>query len=1114
MYDLKAEGVTISNTKAVFSSLKVSDSSSTEEHSDIITSHEVYSFEIEALKKTLLRRSTGSISGFHHQDSVVDIFKTDDEEEKDVVIPQLGPSLRSPNFRAVMNRPNRLLKSGAAFYKRYFKRTKTRKSPKDLNFMRDYILRQESALRNDSTSLFYWVSLGDLTALQEKMLVTTDLDSRLYDVDPTGANIVHKAYLSKFYHMGRWMVESYPFLALKPYSNQLPEALERMGFSSEFMPFTGLTILHIVIVRREYEEVRWLLDFYKDHRDSVPNGLAQLLQCNITGYSFRFDGDYYFGGLPLHFAVCSNSIEVFDLVLSYAASLENDVLSGEFDHHGLKEVANLGQNVIFMRDSVGNTVLHLCAIHGLEAMFEHVYKTAESIIVRELKILYSKHSSTDKHQTGLYDLPQVWKGEAGYSLHPKKIRLPVPEKYHEWLHAETKVKMDERLMLALNKDLHSPLTLAASISRKKGIDRDNIFKSLISSQKKTLWNYGPIRCSELSLDGIETKYNLEKFGPKIKTSNVDREHSAITWLCLSGSEDSIVLPEVKHLIEAKWKIFGLPLFMLESVFDVTITVLVTLQLMFINFGPTLYPYTAFDYFIDILYASTFIVFSWSAFEKIEILRRNYKDYWRMHGVGRFHVLCQNIKVCAFALFFGFQMSDAYSSTRFGTCYLQNESENQQDLIVMVAMSVCALVSWVHIYYYLMGFETTGPFLLVLSRIVVKDIPYFVQFFVFVLLGLACSISMVADDGSNPASDGLWTLCEITFGLIQRTVNVLPAEGYPSGMIDANSVDTQLIWVQDIMITFFYATVVFVLLNMLIAIMTKTYLAYSSYNEAFFLIEKYHIMEYFEKHMTEEELIQHKQSYCTKKLHHHEHEHGEHGANSQNAMHFLPTYSFELREVMQNWLHLPPSLTLEDMKTFKKTSLFIVDPQVDLHSGGPLSVPGALEASQRIANIIRKNKHFIHEIFVSLKSSSVFHITHASFWRGKNGHRPKVYTTISYNDVKTGVWNPHDRSEAMREWCLAYTKELERKGRPKLTIWPEHCIIGSRGHAVVPCINEALQEWAAYSKRAVTYITKGRNYRTEAHSALEAEVVDPLDFSTSLNTELLALLRVADRVMIL
>ena len=195
-----------------------------------------------------------------------------------------------------------------------------------------------------------------------------------------------------------------------------------------------------------------------------------------------------------------------------------------------------------------------------------------------------------------------------------------------------------------------------------------------------------------------------------------------------------------------------------------------------------------------------------------------------------------------------------------------------------------------------------------------------------------------------------------------------------------------------------------------------------------------------------------------------------------------------------------------------TSILIIDPQVDFHPGGSLAVPGADEDSKRIANMIKKNKHNIHEIFVSLDSHHPSHIAHAAFWIDKKGNKPALFTTITYKDIVNEVWLPRDDSPETVEWCLTYTKALERKGRMTLTIWPDHCIIGTKGHAVEANINEALQEWSLYSQRPVTYVMKGQNCRTEMYSALEAEVVDPLDYSTALNIDLVSMLLVSGRVI--
>ena len=76
-------------------------------------------------------------------------------------------------------------------------------------------------------------------------------------------------------------------------------------------------------------------------------------------------------------------------------------------------------------------------------------------------------------------------------------------------------------------------------------------------------------------------------------------------------------------------------------------------------------------------------------------------------------------------------------------------------------------------------------------------------------------------------------------------------------------------------------------------------------------------------------------------------------------------------------------------------------------------------------------------------------------------------------IKIDTWiYQHSLKKDKKDWLRKYTSTLEFKGDFKLTIWPEHCIIGSHGHSIVPVINEALQEWALKSKRPINYVLKG------------------------------------------
>ena len=929
---------------------------------------------------------------------------------------------------------------------------------------------------NNTDSLFYWISRGDLTALQGR------IDGlNVHERDPTGATIILKAYMLTHYELGRWLVRKFPELALLAYSDDLPKELAE-EYTRDDMPYTGANILHIAILRRDFAEVRWLLDFFKDHCDSIDGGLETLLSANATGKFFDPDGDFYFGGYPMRFAVCTNSVQMFDLVFSYAHAIT--------------------PSPIFLRDSFGNTALHLCAIHGLQTMFQHICETAEAIISRELQLLYFDNVRADPKREKSYTLSAVVDRavgiKAGHKLIGSSVMLPPPDQLDKWLVEETRKKMDERLLHTLNASLHSPLTLAASISRDRGPGdrRGSIFKELFAFCRRPLWTYGPISHAVLSLDGVDTGYDLRRFEPPVPSASSGSCKSALHWLSKSEAVQCLQLPEIRTLIETKWSRFGRVAYMLDGVVDAVMLVPVTLILLFVNFSPTVHPKDSMDWFIDFLYAFAIFVFVLCCVQELDALLRIGLYYKRLQGVVRFHALCRAVKVLSFFVFLAFQLYDGsatvqHTHTHAGYDIYGSALQSPQDnRAVKIPLAVCVLTAWVHCHYYMVGFESTGPLLLLLSRICINDLPYFFGFFIYFLLAFGSSIAMVANYGSSDASFGFVRLAETIFVLIQKTVNIPRWSTYMNDITTLDDVAVDLQWVQDMQITLFYGIVSLVLVKVLIAIMSSTYKKYLSFKEADFLLAKCHIMEFLELHRNEYKYLYSNEEVSTPQ------------ANDRGSS--ITTYSMTINETIDTWVDLEPQ--------FQEATLFIIDPQVDFHGGGALAVAGAEEDSMRVADMIRRNKHRIRDIFVSLSSLHPSHIAHATFWKDRRGRRPPgPFTTITYRDVVDEVWRPRDDSPEVLEWCLAYTRALEDKGSAPLTIWPDHCIIGMMGHAVAASINEALQEWALSSKRPVTYVMTGQNCRTEMRSALQAEVEDPRDPATAFNADLFYKLQVAGRV---
>jgi len=201
----------------------------------------------------------------------------------------------------------------------------------------------------------------------------------------------------------------------------------------------------------------------------------------------------------------------------------------------------------------------------------------------------------------------------------------------------------------------------------------------------------------------------------------------------------------------------------------------------------------------------------------------------------------------------------------------------------------------------------------------------------------------------------------------------------------------------------------------------------------------------------------------------------------------------------------------------KADLLAIDVQNDFcNPNGSLYVKGADEDSVRLANFINRTGNKLNDIHVTLDTHHSFDITHPISWIGKDGKHPNPFKMITAQDVRTGVWratNPADQ-----KWFQYYVDELEldtpdHPKRYSLYIWVYHCLIGHWGHNVEDSILRALDAWEESQIANVDYVTKGSNYRTEHYSAVRADVYDPDDPGTLLNTRLISSLDSCDRVYI-
>ncbi|MBC8155457.1 MAG: isochorismatase family protein [Bacteroidetes bacterium] len=193
------------------------------------------------------------------------------------------------------------------------------------------------------------------------------------------------------------------------------------------------------------------------------------------------------------------------------------------------------------------------------------------------------------------------------------------------------------------------------------------------------------------------------------------------------------------------------------------------------------------------------------------------------------------------------------------------------------------------------------------------------------------------------------------------------------------------------------------------------------------------------------------------------------------------------------------------------AFLIIDAQFDFcHPDGALFVPGADADIERISHLIRAFADRIDHIVVTLDTHHVLDIAHPLFWSDSEGQHPTPFTHISATDVETGQWIPRFYPEEARQ----YVQELEADGQFQHFIWPEHCLVGSRGAALHDTLLAALRDWTQRRNRDYKAVPKGLYPLTEHFGIFRAQVPDPAVAETQLNTGLIADLESFDRIYLM
>jgi nicotinamidase-related amidase len=164
----------------------------------------------------------------------------------------------------------------------------------------------------------------------------------------------------------------------------------------------------------------------------------------------------------------------------------------------------------------------------------------------------------------------------------------------------------------------------------------------------------------------------------------------------------------------------------------------------------------------------------------------------------------------------------------------------------------------------------------------------------------------------------------------------------------------------------------------------------------------------------------------------------------------------------------------------KKLLLIIDPQVDFITGS-LAVKNAEECMTRLTNLIKESGMTFDDIIVTLDSHQSGHVSFRSSWLVKSWENDEPVTKITPEMIGNCIKPRY--SDFNLEDISAYIKRQEGSC---LNLWPDHCVIGTPGHAIYPDLFNALEDWAKKNQKSWKMILKGNRTDREMYSAISCD----------------------------
>mmetsp|Transcript_6305 Transcript_6305/g.19137 ORF Transcript_6305/g.19137 Transcript_6305/m.19137 type:complete len:700 (-) Transcript_6305:222-2321(-) len=267
-----------------------------------------------------------------------------------------------------------------------------------------------------------------------------------------------------------------------------------------------------------------------------------------------------------------------------------------------------------------------------------------------------------------------------------------------------------------NQEGLTPLTLAAKLGN------TDMFTFLLERRRTVQWTYGPVSCMLLPLDEFDTRIDKR-----------DHVRGALELIVAEEQLDLLMLPRVVELLRKKWNRFAERHFKQRLYF--------TLVFLFVLSVTTILPHPSHhesmrvkekvQYFSVIslrIAGEAFVVISTllKAFLEIrELTSVGVRSYFTLSGSG----FLENVLSFFFCLFM------------FLVFFLRSISSSYED----AALSVAVVIAWSYLGFFFLGFRKTGPFVVMIYKMMIADMFRFGIIWIAFLLGFSQAFYVIFEE---------------------------------------------------------------------------------------------------------------------------------------------------------------------------------------------------------------------------------------------------------------------------------------------------------------------------------------------------------------------------------